>query len=78
MVVRCNVVLALHAIYRMGFCEASADTCAMIALILHNFGKVHNTTPRPLFIAVPPRPVHVLRLPVTDSVRCHPLPFIHP
>ena len=46
MVTRCNVVLALHAIYRMGFCEASPDTCAMIALILHNFGKV---CPAPIY-----------------------------
>ena len=39
MVVRCNVLLALHAIYRMGFCASSTNTCAMIAIILQNFTK---------------------------------------
>ena len=54
MVVRCNVLLALHAIYRMGFCASSTDTCAMIAIILQNFTKAqevgyHNlTSPHPL------------------------------
>ena len=39
MVVQGNVLLALHAVHRMGFCTSS-KTCAMIAIILQNYSKV--------------------------------------
>ena len=39
MVVQGNVLLALHAVHRMGFCTSSR-TCSMIAIILQNYSKV--------------------------------------
>ena len=40
MIVKGNVLLALHAINRMGYCSSSSETCAMTAIILQNYSRV--------------------------------------
>ena len=81
MVVRCNVLLALHAIYRMGFCASSTDTCAMIAIILQNFTKAqevcyHNLT-SPSTIYFLPFSIHTDLSPHIPHITSHQILTFH-